>query len=78
MITKNELDRIKGTTVIRTKDEAIQQKKLLEEQKDQQLAQAKVSSWLLTLIGQKEENDGNGQRATEEDCAYWVPERQQV
>jgi len=31
VITKNELDRIKGSTVIKTKDEAIQQRKLFEE-----------------------------------------------
>ena len=43
MITQNELDRIKGSTVIKSKDEQIQQKKLLDEQKEQQMAAAKVS-----------------------------------
>lgn len=57
MITQNELERIKGSTVIKSKDEQIQQKKLLDEQKDQQMAAAKVNYIsLLILAGEKEEN----------------------
>ena len=42
MITQNELDRMKNTTVIKSNDEKLQEKKLLDEQKDQQMAAAKA------------------------------------
>jgi hypothetical protein len=44
MISQQELERMKHATVIKSKDEQIQQKKLHDEQKDQQMAAAKVSA----------------------------------
>ena len=41
VISKSELDRIKGTTKMQTKEQEFQHRKLLEEQKDQQMAAAK-------------------------------------
>ena len=42
VISKNDLDRIKDATVIKTKDQLINDKKLLEEQKDAALAKSKA------------------------------------
>jgi hypothetical protein len=42
MISNQELDRMKNATVIKSKDEQTREKKLLEEQKDQQMAAAKA------------------------------------
>lgn len=42
VITQNELERMKASTKIQTKEQEFQQRKLLEEQKDQQMAAAKA------------------------------------
>lgn len=42
MISNQELERMKNATVIKSKDEQAREKKLLEEQKDQQMAAAKA------------------------------------
>jgi hypothetical protein len=73
MISQAELERMKGSTVIKSKDEQIQQKKLLDEQKDQQMAAAKVSTLLLTLLATEKEDGGNGPGEAEEDPALRLP-----
>lgn len=42
MISNQELERMRNATVIKSKDEKQREKKLLEEQKDQQMAAAKA------------------------------------
>jgi len=42
MITQTEMDRMRNTAVIKSKDEKQNEKKLFEEQKDQQMAAAKA------------------------------------
>ena len=42
VLTKQELDRMKQAAIVRTKEEDMQQRKIHEEQKDQQLAAAKA------------------------------------
>ena len=42
IITKKDLDRIKDATVIKTKEQAMQEKKLMEEQKIAALAKSKA------------------------------------
>ena len=42
VITQSELERMKATTKIQTKEQESQHRKLLEEQKDQQMAEAKA------------------------------------
>lgn len=42
IISKNDLDRIKQATTIKTKEQIIQEKKLVEEQKQAALAKSKA------------------------------------
>lgn len=42
MISQGELERMKASTRIQTKEQESQHRKLLEEQKDQQMAEAKA------------------------------------
>ena len=42
IISKKDLERIKDATTIKTKDQSIQEKKLLEEQKNAALAKSKA------------------------------------
>jgi hypothetical protein len=42
IISKNDLDRIRDATTIKTKDQVIQEKKLLEEQKTAAMAKSKA------------------------------------
>jgi len=42
VINQNELERMKATTKIQTKEQEIQQRRLLEEQKDSAMAAAKA------------------------------------
>jgi len=42
VITQNELERMKASTRIQTKEQESQHRKILEEQKDQQMAEAKA------------------------------------
>jgi hypothetical protein len=42
VISQSELERMKASTKIQTKEQDFQQRKLLEEQKDQQMAEAKA------------------------------------
>jgi len=42
MITQNEMDRMRNATLVKSKDERQNEKKLFEEQKDQQMAAAKA------------------------------------
>ena len=41
VISKAELDRIRGATVVKSKEQALEEKKLFAEQKEQQQARAK-------------------------------------
>ena len=42
VISQSELERMKASTKIQTKEQDFQQRKLIEEQKDQQMAEAKA------------------------------------
>jgi hypothetical protein len=56
VITREELERMKGSTKTQTKEQESQQKRLLEEQKDQQLAAAKARKAKMLLLDKDRKN----------------------
>jgi UDP-3-O-[3-hydroxymyristoyl] glucosamine N-acyltransferase len=50
VITRDELERMRGATKTQTKEQESQQKRLFEEQKDQQLAAAKARKAKMLML----------------------------